>query len=83
MGADEREIAFIHDAKTEKERNLLFASVQSGEIRILIGSTFKLGLGVNIQNKLCALHHLDVPWRPADMVQREGRIIRQGNENKK
>ena len=83
MGADERKIAFVHDAKTEKERNLLFASVQSGEIRILIGSTFKLGLGVNIQNKLCALHHLDVPWRPADMVQREGRIIRQGNENKK
>lgn len=83
MGADEREIAFIHDAKKEKGRKLLCASVQSGEIRILIGSTLKLGLGVNIQNKLCALHHLDVPWRPADMVQREGRIIRQGNENKK
>jgi len=61
----------------------LFNKVQRGEIRVLIGSTFKLGLGVNVQNKLIALHHLDVPWRPADMTQREGRILRQGNENKK
>ena len=76
-------IAYIHDANTEKERNALFSEVRSGKIRILIGSTFKLGLGVNVQNKLIALHHLDVPWRPADMIQREGRILRQGNENKK
>lgn len=76
------EIAFIHDAKTEAQRNALFSKVRSGEIRVLIGSTFKLGLGVNIQDRLRAVHHLDVPWRPADMVQREGRILRQGNQNK-
>lgn len=83
MGADEKEIAFIHDAESERERNELFSNVQSGKIRILIGSTFKLGMGVNVQKKLCAVHHLDVPWRPADMVQREGRILRRGNENEK
>ncbi len=77
------QIAYIHDAKTEKERTKLFSKVQSGEVRILIGSTLLLGLGVNVQNKLIALHHIDVPWRPADMTQREGRIIRQGNENEK
>lgn len=82
MGAAENEIAFIHDAKNEKAREEIFSAMQTGKIRILIGSTFKLGLGVNVQNKLIALHHLDVPWRPADMVQREGRILRQGNENK-
>lgn len=82
MGAAENEIAFIHDAKNEKAREEIFSAMQIGKIRILIGSTFKLGLGVNVQNKLIALHHLDVPWRPADMVQREGRILRQGNENK-
>ena len=82
MGATENEIAFIHDAKNEKAREEIFSAMQIGKIRILIGSTFKLGLGVNVQNKLIALHHLDVPWRPADMVQREGRILRQGNENK-
>lgn len=79
----ENQIAFIHDAETESKRSSLFRKVRKGEIRILIGSTFKLGLGVNIQDKLIALHHLDVPWRPADMVQREGRILRQGNTNKK
>lgn len=79
----EDQIAFIHDAETESKRSSLFRKVRKGEIRILIGSTFKLGLGVNIQDKLIALHHLDVPWRPADMVQREGRILRQGNTNKK
>ncbi len=83
MGIREDEIAFIHDAETEKERNKLFRKMCRGEIRILIGSTFKLGLGVNVQNKLIAVHHLDVPWRPADMTQREGRILRQGNENEK
>ena len=79
----EDQIAFIHDADTEAKRSVLFRKVRKGEIRILIGSTFKLGLGVNIQDKLIALHHLDVPWRPADMTQREGRILRQGNENPK
>lgn len=82
-GVDEREIAYIHDAATERRREELFARVRTGDIRILIGSTFKLGLGVNIQDKLIALHHLDVPWRPADMTQREGRILRQGNTNAK
>ena len=82
LGVPSYEIAFVHDAETEKARARLFAKVREGEIRVLIGSTFKLGLGVNVQNKLVALHHLDVPWRPADMTQREGRILRQGNENK-
>jgi superfamily II DNA/RNA helicase len=82
FGIKSSEIAFIHEAKTENQRQRLFDKVNNGEIRILIGSTFKLGLGVNVQKKLIAIHHLDVPWRPADMIQREGRIIRQGNENK-
>ncbi len=77
------QIEFIHDAGTVAKREALFSRVRRGETRILIGSTFKLGIGVNIQNKLTALHHLDVPWRPADMTQREGRILRQGNENSK
>lgn len=77
----EHQVAFIHDAKTEAQRSKLFEKVRQGDVRILIGSTFKLGLGVNIQNKLIALHHLDIPWRPADMTQREGRILRQGNTN--
>lgn len=76
-------IAFIHDAETEAQRNAMFAEVRNGDIRVLLGSTFKLGLGVNIQDKLIALHHIDVPWRPADMTQREGRILRQGNTNSK
>ncbi len=80
-GIPEEEIAYVHDAVTESTRTKLFEKVQKGIIRILIGSTFKLGLGVNVQNKLYALHHLDVPWRPSDMVQREGRIMRKGNEN--
>lgn len=83
QGIPSEQIAFVHDAKSEKEREKLFAKVRRGEIRILVGSTFKLGLGVNIQDKLIALHHLDVPWRPADMMQREGRILRQGNTNRK
>lgn len=78
-GIPETEIAYIHDAYTEREKNSLFSKFCRGEIRILIGSTFKLGLGVNIQERLIAMHHLDVPWRPADMTQREGRILRQGN----
>ena len=79
MGIPEEEIAFIHTADTESRRRKLFAEVNAGRIRVLIGSTFKLGMGVNVQERLVALHHLDVPWRPADMVQREGRILRQGN----
>lgn len=81
MGVPEKDIAYIHDAVSEKKREELFEKVRIGEIRILIGSTFKLGLGVNVQDKLFALHHLDVPWRPSDMVQREGRILRNGNQN--
>ncbi len=83
MGIPKETIAFVHDAETEKSRSELFRKVRNGNIRILLGSTFKLGLGVNVQDKLVALHHIDVPWRPADMVQREGRILRQGNTNEK
>lgn len=75
------EIAFIHDAKTDVQREQLFEKVRNGEIRILMGSTEKMGTGMNVQNKLIALHHLDVPWRPSDLTQRNGRILRQGNEN--
>lgn len=82
FGVDRNKVAYIHDADTDKKRDELFKKVRAGDIRILIGSTFKLGVGVNVQDKLIALHHLDVPWRPADMVQREGRLIRPGNENK-
>jgi len=81
FGIPASDIAFIHDYDTEKSRAELFERVRTGEVRILIGSTFKLGLGVNVQDKLIAIHHLDVPWRPADMTQREGRILRQGNTN--
>jgi len=76
-------IGFIHDACGDKKRAQLFESVNNGAIAILIGSTFKLGTGVNVQERLIALHHLDVPWRPSDMVQREGRLIRRGNTNEK
>ena len=78
----EQTIAFIHDAKTEAKRTALFKKVCKGDIRVLIGSTPTLGLGVNVQERLIALHHIDIPWRPADMAQREGRILRQGNRNK-
>lgn len=74
-------VAYIHNAHTERQRTDLFNKMRRGEIRVLIGSTFKLGLGVNVQDKLVAVHHIDVPWKPADMVQRNGRIIRQGNQN--
>ena len=79
MGIPEHEVAYIHDADSEEKKRLLFRDLQKGLIRVVIGSTFKMGLGVNVQERLIALHHLDVPWRPADMVQREGRILRQGN----
>lgn len=81
-GIPKKEIAFIHSYQTESRKLELFRKFNAGEMRILIGSTFKLGIGANVQVKLKAIHHLDVPWRPADMVQREGRIIRRGNENK-
>lgn len=81
MGIPAKEIAYIHDATSESRKATLFANARRGDIRVLIGSTPKLGLGVNVQDKLIAVHHLDVPWRPADMTQREGRILRQGNEN--
>lgn len=77
----ESEVAFIHDADTEVKKKELFGKVRSGKVRVLIGSTQKLGAGTNIQDRLIALHHLDVPWRPRDLTQREGRIKRRGNQN--
>jgi hypothetical protein len=77
----EGEIAFIHDANTEVQKDELFGKVRKGAIRILIGSTAKMGAGTNVQKQLKALHHLDCPWRPSDLQQRDGRILRQGNEN--
>ena len=82
MGIPKEEIAFIHEANSDKRKDELFAKVRKGEIRILMGSTQKMGAGTNVQNKLIAMHDLDVPWRPADLEQRAGRIVRQGNENK-
>lgn len=81
MGVPIQEIAFIHDYKSEDKKISLYEKVNKGIVRILIGSTFKLGVGANVQTKLKAIHHLDAHWRPADMVQREGRIIRRRNEN--
>lgn len=81
LGVPENEIAFIHDADTEAKKDELFAKFRKGEVRILLGSTQKLGTGANIQDRLVALHELDCPWRPSDVEQREGRIIRQGNLN--
>lgn len=81
MGVPESEIAYIHNAKSDTQKKDLFAKVRAGQARILLGSTFKMGAGTNVQQKLIALHHLDCPWRPSDLQQREGRIIRQGNEN--
>ena len=82
IGIPKEEIAFIHEANTDKQKDELFAKVRKGDVRILLGSTQKMGAGTNVQNKLIALHDLDVPWRPADLEQRAGRIVRQGNENK-
>ena len=83
MGIPKEEIAFIHEANSDKQKDELFAKVRKGDVRILLGSTQKMGAGTNVQNKLIALHDLDVPWRPADLEQRAGRIVRQGNENEK
>ncbi len=80
-GIPEHEIAFIHDANTEAQKDELFAKVRKGAVRVLIGSTAKMGAGTNVQAKLKALHHLDCPWRPSDLQQRDGRILRQGNGN--
>ena len=82
-GVPKEEIAFIHDANTEKRKAELFAKVRSGQVRFLLGSTAKMGAGTNVQDRLIALHHLDVPWRPSDIEQQEGRILRQGNMNDK
>ena len=82
-GVPGNEIAFIHDANTELRKAELFAKVRSGQVRFLLGSTAKMGAGTNVQDRLIALHHLDVPWRPSDIEQQEGRILRQGNQNAK
>ena len=82
MGIPAEEIAFIHDATDDRKREKLFEMTRKGEIRVLIGSTMKLGTGVNVQDRCIAVHHLSLPWRPSDMMQREGRIMRQGNSNK-
>ena len=81
MGVPADEIAFVHDAVTDSMRSSLFNKVRKGKVRILIGSTFKLGTGSNVQNYLVAVHHLDIPWRPSDVTQRDGRMLRQGNKN--
>ena len=80
-GIPKEQIAYIHDANTDTKKATLFAKMRAGKVRILMGSTKKMGAGTNVQTKLIALHHLDVPWRPSDIEQREGRILRQGNEN--
>ena len=80
-GIPENEIAFIHEATSEAKKEELFAKVRTGEIRILMGSTFKMGAGTNVQDKIIALHNLDCPWTSANLIQRIGRAVRQGNEN--
>lgn len=80
-GIPSEQICFIHEAKTDAQKKELFSKVRNGEVRVLLGSTLKMGAGTNVQNNLIALHHLDVPWRPSDIEQREGRIVRYGNTN--
>ena len=82
-GIPAKEIAFIHDADTDAQKKTLFDAVNAGRVRILLGSTEKMGAGTNVQKRLKALHHLDAPWRPRDIEQREGRILRQGNEQRR
>ena len=82
MGVPENEVEFIHSAKNNKEKDAIFDKVRKGEVRVLLGSTGKCGAGTNCQDKLIAIHDLDIPWRPADLSQRAGRIVRQGNENR-
>lgn len=81
MGVPEREIAFIHDAKSDVQREVLFKKVREGDVRILLGSTQKLGMGANVQARLYCINHLDCPWRPSDLQQRNERAKRQGNLN--
>jgi len=81
LGIPEHEIAFIHDADTETRKKELFAKVRQGKVRVLFGSTFKMGAGTNVQDRLIAIHDVDCPWRPGDLEQRMGRIVRQGNQN--
>ena len=81
-GVPESEVEFIHNADTEAKKAALFSKVRSGDVRVLLGSTAKMGAGTNVQQRLVAVHHLDVGWKPSDMTQRNGRIIRQGNMNK-
>ena len=81
-GIPKDEVQFIHDADTEAKKAELFGKIRSGAVRVLMGSTQKMGAGTNVQTRLCALHHLDCPWRPADIAQRNGRMVRQGNMNK-
>ncbi|MDF2923885.1 MAG: hypothetical protein K0R57_2799 [Paenibacillaceae bacterium] len=80
-GVPEQDIAFIHDVNTDAAREALFEQVRRGEVRVLLGSTQKMGTGTNVQTRLIAAHHLDCPWRPSDIIQRDGRILRQGNQN--
>ena len=75
------EVAFIHEANTDTRKKELFSKVRSGDVRVLLGSTAKYGAGMNVQDRLVALHNIDCPWRPGDLTQRSGRIIRQANEN--
>ena len=82
-GIPDNEIAFIHEADSEAKKKELFSKVRTGDVRVLIGSTQKMGAGTNVQDRLIALHHLDCPWRPSDLTQRNGRMIRQGNQNEK
>ena len=74
-------IRFIHEARNDEEKGKLFSAARAGHVQVLIGSTVKMGVGTNVQARAIALHHLDCPWRPADLEQREGRILRQGNQN--
>jgi hypothetical protein len=83
QGVPEPEIEFIHNAKTEIQKTELFTKVRNGQVRVLLGSTAKMGAGTNVQDWLIAEHHLDCPWKPRDIEQREGRILRQGNNNPK
>ncbi len=80
-GMPPEQVAFIHEADTEVKKKELFAKVRSGQVRVLLGSTAKMGAGTNVQDRLIALHDLDAPWRPRDLTQRKGRIERQGNQN--
>ncbi|MBR1696261.1 MAG: helicase, partial [Selenomonas sp.] len=82
-GVPREEIAFVQEAKDDEAKEQLFAKVRAGKVRVLLGGTDNLGVGTNVQDKLIATHDLDVPWRPADLEQRMGRIVRRGNKNKK